>query len=739
MSVSMNTGKRQWCESDEDDIGCDEEDWGSPAVSHDYHGNLRTKSSTKSPTAKKQRIVYEKSGDDMLQSRLRHSRTILHIDVDCFYAQVEMIRNPSLRDKPLGIQQKYIVVTCNYVARQHGVTKLMGIKEAFEKCPQLVLVKGEDLTHYRQFSYRLTDFLQQYTPLVERLGFDENFLDITELIQTKIQSMNSDKRPKFMGHCYGYQQDEDVSALCTCGCYERLMVGSQIAFDIRQAIYQDIGLTCCAGVSHNKLMAKLVAGTHKPNDQTVLLPDKTDQLLLSLNKVRQIPGIGHTTGKKLVAMGIHTVQELKSCSIEMLQSEFGYNSAVTMYQLVHGVDDSPVKMTAPPQSISDEDSFRKCSTLTEAKQHMTGLLHNVITRMMDDGRTPHTLRVTVRKYSQTHKWSRESRQCPIPADINAFFQQDTTDNAVLLNKLLELCVTLFTRMVDISHPFHLTLINICFAKLKDKCKPSSTIQSFFTATTVLPNSQSTSQLNKTRSHDNSVPLVQDQCLKDQKKSIDKNFNTLLLQKSQGNKFSTLLLSQTPQRDNRDIDQLCDFTDGDDSIPSSRSQASKSFFEKKKFNVKSQNNLSTIFDLPTKSTGIDATRPQDFIGHGMATQSISSVAIDLPQGLEGYGIETETESTNSEIADLSQERGGHNMATKSAHNDITDLPQGIDSTVFAELPSEVQQELLDRWREEKKNTSNGSFSGLAQSSQLSKKSKQNGQKVKKTIVNYFSKK
>lgn len=120
-------------------------------------------------------------------------RVVLHFDLDCFYAQVEMIRNPALRLVPLGksgcsnvivvamqyaiifidespkdihsllslfvssgIQQKYIIVTCNYVAREMGVSKLMSVTNAKEKCPQLVLVKGEDLTHYREFSYKVT-------------------------------------------------------------------------------------------------------------------------------------------------------------------------------------------------------------------------------------------------------------------------------------------------------------------------------------------------------------------------------------------------------------------------------------------------------------------------------------------------------------------------------------------------------------------------------------------------------
>ncbi|XP_050166052.1 DNA polymerase iota-like [Myiozetetes cayanensis] len=83
-------------------------------------------------------------------------RVIVHLDLDCFYAQVEMLRNPDLKTKPLGVQQKSLVVTCNYEARKFGIRKLMGIREAKEKCPQLVLVKGEDLTPYREMSNKVT-------------------------------------------------------------------------------------------------------------------------------------------------------------------------------------------------------------------------------------------------------------------------------------------------------------------------------------------------------------------------------------------------------------------------------------------------------------------------------------------------------------------------------------------------------------------------------------------------------
>uniref|UniRef100_A0A8V5H077 UmuC domain-containing protein n=1 Tax=Melopsittacus undulatus TaxID=13146 RepID=A0A8V5H077_MELUD len=97
-----------------------------------------------------------------------------------------MLRAPELRDKALGVQQKSLVVTCNYEARRHGVKKLMSLKEATEKCPHLVLVNGEDLTPYREMSYKVTELLREYCPLVERLGLDENFLDITDVVEQRI-------------------------------------------------------------------------------------------------------------------------------------------------------------------------------------------------------------------------------------------------------------------------------------------------------------------------------------------------------------------------------------------------------------------------------------------------------------------------------------------------------------------------------------------------------------------------
>ncbi|XP_030048815.1 DNA polymerase iota isoform X2 [Microcaecilia unicolor] len=337
-------------------------------------------------------------------------RVIVHIDMDCFYAQVEMIRNPELREKPLGVQQKHVVVTCNYEARKHGVHKLMSVRNAKEKCPQLVLVSGEDLTNYREISYKATAL---------------NLSDVMHL---------------------------------------RLAVGSQIAAEMRETLYNRLGLTCCAGVASNKLLSKLVCGTFKPNQQTVLLPESCQRMMGSLEHLGKVPGIGYKTTKRLESLGLSSLSDLQTCFLPMLEKELGSSVAQRIYMLSHGEDNSAVIPSGPPQSLSDEDSFRKCSTEAEVEKKIEELLMNLLDRICKDGRKPHTVRLTLRQFSPTNKWfNRESRQCPVPTHL---IQKFGARNSDIVAPLVDLLMKLFHKMINVKVPFHLTLLNVCFCNLK---------------------------------------------------------------------------------------------------------------------------------------------------------------------------------------------------------------------------------------------------------------------------------
>ncbi|KAM8963769.1 DNA polymerase iota isoform 2-T2 [Lycaon pictus] len=371
-----------------------------------------------------------------------------------------MISNPELKGKPLGVQQKYLVVTCNYEARKLGVKKLMNVRDAKEKCPQLVLVNGEDLTRYREMSYKVTELLEEFSPVVERLGFDENFVDLTEMVEKRLQQLQSDELSALTvsGHVYNNQYINLHNIL-----HIRLLVGSQIAAEMREAMYNQLGLTGCAGVASNKLLAKLVSGVFKPNQQTVLLPESSQVLIQSLNHVKEMPGIGYKTAKRLEALGISSVYDLQTFSSKILEKELGISVAQRIQKLSFGEDNSPVTPSGPPQSFSEEDSFKKCSSEVEVKNKIEELLASLLNRVCQDERKPHTIRLIIRRYSSESHCSRESRQCPIPSHI---IQKLGTGNCDVITPMVDILMKLFRNMVNVKMPFHLTLLSVCLCNLK---------------------------------------------------------------------------------------------------------------------------------------------------------------------------------------------------------------------------------------------------------------------------------
>ncbi|KAF4074826.1 hypothetical protein AMELA_G00243390 [Ameiurus melas] len=400
-------------------------------------------------------------------------RVILHFDMDCFYAQVEMIRNPALRSKPVGVQQKYLVVTCNYMARAQGVAKMTSLNEALEKCPDLVLVRGEDLTYYREISYKVTELLMSYCPLVERLGLDENFVDVTEMVESRRRSTDISEL-SFVGHVYGH----DVSGVAVQD-HVSLALGSVIASELREVLFSRLGLTSCAGVASSKMLAKLVSGTFKPNQQTTLLPQSVPKLMSGLSGPSRTPGIGHKTAERLKALGVLSVRDLQLFPLSKLVCEFGEANAKRMQSLACGVDLSPVTPAGPPQSLSDEDSFKKISTLSEAESKISELLLSLSERMRKDGRLPQTIKLSLRRYGAPTRWfSRESRQGPIPTHTAHRIINGCPE---AVPQLVSIAMKLLRRLVDVREPFHLTMLNMCFTNLQAKTPNRNTISSFFTS------------------------------------------------------------------------------------------------------------------------------------------------------------------------------------------------------------------------------------------------------------------
>lgn len=401
-----------------------------------------------------------------------HFKTIIHIDIDCFYAQVEMNKNPEFRNIPLGIQQKNIVVTSNYIARAQGVQKCMLITDAMKVCPKLKLVSGEDLHDYRQMSYKVTSILQKYSNLVERLGLDENFIDISDLVTERLTHTNE---VSISDHVFG-----DISDLCDCGCYERLAIGTKIAEEMRNDIKQELNLTTCAGIGHNKLLAKIVCSQHKPNQQTVVFPNSAVQLMLSLNLISKIPGIGVTLTEQLKSLNIQTVENLHNASLQKLSALLGGDKAQMIYDFSFGIDKGVVKASGKPNSIGIEDSCKVISAETEVKEKFLQLLKRLLILISEDGRKPKTIKITVRRYDKNSKFSnRESRQCNINSTI---FNTNnlSTLSEVNIDKILTVIMRLFHKLVCVKKPYHLTLLGLSFTKFLEKNTSASTLTKFLT-------------------------------------------------------------------------------------------------------------------------------------------------------------------------------------------------------------------------------------------------------------------
>jgi len=259
-------------------------------------------------------------------------RKIIHIDMDCFYAAVEMRDNPALRDKPIAVggaaNARGVLTTCNYAARKFGCHSAMPTARAFSLCPDLVLLPVA-MDKYRAVSSDIHTIFRQYTDCIEPLSLDEAYLDVTD-----------------SAHCQGS--------------------ATLIAQAIRNEIAKQLHLSASAGVAPNKFLAKVASDWRKPNGQFVIPPEAIDNFMVPL-PVKKIPGVGKVTAEKLHDKGIATCGDLQAFSkatlIEML-GKFGQS----LYHYCRGEDERPVEPTRIRKSLSVENTYLQDLTTLEACQ-----------------------------------------------------------------------------------------------------------------------------------------------------------------------------------------------------------------------------------------------------------------------------------------------------------------------------------------------------------------------------------
>lgn len=248
-------------------------------------------------------------------------RKIIHIDMDCFYAAVEMRDNPEYRDIPLAIggkvDRRSVLSTCNYQARHFGVHSAMPSYKAKQLCPELLIIPGR-MQVYVEVSKQIRHIFSRYTTLIEPLSLDEAFLDVTHCTQCKGSA-------------------------------------TYIAEDIRRAIFDELQLTASAGVAPVKFLAKIASDENKPNGICVITPEQIPAFIKTL-PLKKIPGVGKVAQQKLAEKGLFSCADVQHYSAEALLSEFGkLGGALLNYS--RGIDNREVLPYRERKSLAVEHTF----------------------------------------------------------------------------------------------------------------------------------------------------------------------------------------------------------------------------------------------------------------------------------------------------------------------------------------------------------------------------------------------
>jgi len=295
--------------------------------------------------------------------------TILHVDMDAFYASVEQRDRPELRGKPVivgGIQGRGVVCAASYEARPFGVHSAMPMTQAKRLCPQAVILPVR-ITHYDKISQQIREILQSFTPLVEPLSLDEAFLDVH-------------------------------------GCQGVFGPASEIARKIKVRIKQETGLNASVGVASNKYLAKLAGDISKPDGLLVLPTERVTEFLAPL-PVNRLWGVGAKGEKRLHDLGLRTIGQLAAWPEKSLVDHFG-DLGHHLWQLAQGQDDRRVIPDREAKSISTETTFgHDIGDPVALRVWLLDLVDQLATRVRHAGVYTKTIELKIRS-SDFHTYSR---------------------------------------------------------------------------------------------------------------------------------------------------------------------------------------------------------------------------------------------------------------------------------------------------------------------------------------------
>ena len=281
-------------------------------------------------------------------------QTILHVDMDAFFASVEQHDNPELKGRPVVVgappDKRGVIAAASYEAREYGIHSAMPSREAYRRCPEAVFLPANG-SRYREVSVQVHEIFERFTPLVEPLSIDEAFLDVT-------------------------------------GARNLFGDGREIAQQIKDTIHAETGLTASVGVALNKFLAKLASDLEKPDGLVVVPRDgKEIMALLAPLPVGRIWGVGKVTQKRLAGAGISTIGDVQNASRETLATAVGANSADHILALACGIDHREMELDTEEQSISREYTFAEdCADVNRVEAVLLDLVDDVGSQLRKAGK-----------------------------------------------------------------------------------------------------------------------------------------------------------------------------------------------------------------------------------------------------------------------------------------------------------------------------------------------------------------
>lgn len=336
-------------------------------------------------------------------------RTVLHLDADCFYASCEMVYNPYYRTVPMAVggdqeQRHGIILAKNYLAKAYGVKTGQAIWEAKKACPALECVPANG-KRYQRFSEYINNIYREYTPHVEMGGLDESYIDVT---------------------------GED---------------GAAVAREIRARVEAELGVTISAGISYNKIFAKLGSDANKPNGQYVITRENYRETVWPL-PASDLLMVGPKTTEKFLRMGIRTIGDIARAEPDWLRARLGRNGLM-LHAFANGYENSPVRETVfvrPPKSISNSRTTpRDLADEVDVKVELYGLAESVAMQMREKHLLARTVVISVRD----NALSTQTRQVKLSRPSQ------------LAGEFVEAGMRLFGSSYDFRHDKPIRTLGIC--------------------------------------------------------------------------------------------------------------------------------------------------------------------------------------------------------------------------------------------------------------------------------------